>query len=68
MRASNEADRPQRLTRDQAREALPDELRPTFDLLCNEFVAWTRHYYGQSMVSYAVVKELVADGWRKQST
>lgn len=59
--------RPQRLTREQAREALAPELRPTFDILCDETVAWSKYFYGTTMISYSILKHLVEDGWRKTS-
>lgn len=56
--------RQKRLTRDEAREALSEELRPTFDRLCDETVAWSKYFYGTTMVSYSILKHLVEDGWR----
>jgi hypothetical protein len=56
---------PQRLTREQAREALSEELRPTFDRLCDETVAWSKYFYGTTMISYSILKQLVEDGWTK---
>ena len=56
---------PKRMTRDEAREALPEELRPTFDKLCEETIAWSRCFYGTTMVSYSILMRLVEDGWRK---
>jgi hypothetical protein len=53
----------QRLTREQAREALSAELRPTFDRLCDETVAWSKYFYGTTMISYSILKHLVEDGW-----
>jgi hypothetical protein len=44
---------PQRLTKKEAREALPEELRETFDKLCEKIGA-----YGSSFISYSIVKEL----------
>ena len=55
---------PQRLTREQAREALSEELRPTFDRLCDDTVAWSKYFYGTTMISYSILKHLVEDGWK----
>ena len=60
-------DGPQRLNREEAREALPEELRDVFDTLCNETIEWSRYYYGTTMVSYSILKQLVESGWIKAS-
>ncbi len=57
--------RARRLKRTEAREALPPELRSIFDQLCEETRYWSQYYYGTSLVSYSIIKELVEDGWRK---
>ena len=57
--------RPKRLTKDEARAALPENLRGTFDSLCEETLAWSQYYYGTHFISYAILKELVTSGWRK---
>lgn len=59
---------PKRMTRDEARTALPEELRPTFDSLCSETIAWSQYFYGTTMVSYSILMRLVEDGWRKDAT
>jgi hypothetical protein len=56
---------PKRLKKDEAREALPNELRPTFDKLCEETLFWSQTYYGTSLISYSIIKELVQSGWTK---
>ena len=56
---------PQRLKKKEAREALPENLRETFDKLCEETLYWSQYYYGSSFISYSIIKELVEDGWRK---
>jgi hypothetical protein len=57
---------PPRLKRKEAREALPEDLRNTFDKLCEETLYWSQYYYGSSLISYSIIKELVEDGWRKR--
>ncbi|MHC2253159.1 hypothetical protein ACVILK_002851 [Bradyrhizobium embrapense] len=56
---------PKRLTKQAAREALPAELRQTFDKLCEETLYWSQYYYGTNFISYSILKELVQDGWTK---
>jgi hypothetical protein len=56
---------PRRLTREEARNALPDELRETFDKLCDETIAWSQYFYGTKMISYSILMRLVEDGWKK---
>jgi hypothetical protein len=63
--ASPSAPRPQRLKKQEARETLPEHLRPVFDKLCEEYLFWSQYYYGSSLISYSIIKELVEDGWRK---
>jgi len=58
---------PKRLKKLEAREALPEELRETFDKLCEETLYWSQYYYGTTFISYSILKELVEDGWRKRS-
>jgi hypothetical protein len=52
-------------TREQARDSLPENLRPTFDLLVKEVGDWSVFIYGSKFVSYAILAELVRDGWTK---
>jgi hypothetical protein len=56
---------PKRLKKQEAREALPEELRGTFDKLCEETLHWSQYYYGTNFISYSILKELVEDGWVK---
>lgn len=56
---------PTRLKREEARAALPEELRSTFDKLCDETLGWSRYYYNTNFISYSIIKELVRDGWTK---
>lgn len=66
MTTSASQNRPKRLSKDEAREALPEDLRATFDQLCDETVEWSRYFYGTTMISYSILKELVASGWTKR--
>jgi hypothetical protein len=59
---------PKRLKKNEAREALREELRPTFDKLCEETLYWSQYYYGSTFISYSIIKELIQDGWRKVQT
>jgi len=63
--ARSNRDSPKRLTREEAREALPVERQPTFDKLCDETIAWSQYFYGTKMVSYSILMRLVEDGWTK---
>jgi hypothetical protein len=56
---------PRRLKKQEAREALPENLRPTYDKLCEETHYWSQYYYGSTLISYSIIKELVEDGWTK---
>jgi len=64
---SPESGRPQKLTREAARKALPDELRNVFDNLCDDTIAWSQFYYGTTFISYSILKALVEDGWTKDT-
>jgi hypothetical protein len=57
---------PKRLSKQEAREALSEELRQTFDKLCEETLKWSQYYYGTNFISYSILKELVEDGWAKR--
>jgi len=54
-----------KMSRVEARESLPENLRETFDKLCDETIEWSRYYYGTTFISYSILKELVASGWTK---
>jgi len=56
---------PRRLKKQEAREALPENLRPTYDRMCEETQYWSQYYYGSTLISYSIIKELVEDGWTK---
>jgi hypothetical protein len=57
---------PKRLKKAEAREALPEPLRPVFDKLCEETLYWSQYYYGSTFISYSIIKTLVEDGWSKR--
>jgi hypothetical protein len=63
--ARSDSSRAKKLTRSEARERLPEDLRGTFDNLCDDTLAWSRYYYGTYLISYSILMELVKDGWRK---
>lgn len=65
MNSSPPAAPPKRLKKAEARLALPEDLRPIYDMLCEETLQWSQYYYGTSLISYSILKELVEDGWRK---
>jgi hypothetical protein len=54
------------VTKKEAREALPEDKRSTFDQLCDEVIGWSNFYYGNTFVSYAILMELVKGGWSKK--
>jgi len=47
-----------------ARESLPESLQPIFHQLVEEYAYHTHIKYGKGYVAYAVLAELVRDGWR----
>lgn len=54
-----------KVTREAARSSLPAELQPNFDQLVDEVANWSLNFYGTKFVSYAILSELVRDGWKK---
>jgi hypothetical protein len=52
---------------EEARRALPDELKPIFDDFVADyrFIATARH--GKPYVSYLVLADMVRAGWRRTS-
>jgi len=48
----------------EARDSLPEELRPIYDRLVEEYAFYTTTKYGQGYVAYSVLAELVRAGWR----
>lgn len=55
-------------SKEVAREELPIELRPHFDQLCEETIAWSKYYYGVQFISYAILMELIKSGWRRMES
>jgi len=50
--------------RGQARGTLPDELKPVFDELVEDYKFATIKRYGQGYVAYIVLADLIRVGWR----
>jgi hypothetical protein len=59
------ADTRSKVTREAARESLPEERRAEFDQLVTEVGEWSLYYYGSKFVSYAILAELIRSGWTK---
>jgi len=49
-----------------ARESLPEELRPIFRQLVDEYAFQTSVKYGRGYVAYAILAKLVRVGWRPE--
>jgi hypothetical protein len=49
---------------EQARNSLPDELKPIFDELVEDYKFATITRYGQGYVAYIVLADIVRVGWR----
>ncbi|MFC1882219.1 hypothetical protein ACFL2S_12070 [Thermodesulfobacteriota bacterium] len=45
-------------------ESLPDELKPIFKRIVDEYQYHCVLRYGRAFVSYAVLADLVRDGWK----
>jgi hypothetical protein len=52
----------------QARDLLPDELKPIFDDFVNDYKFFATKHYGRPYVSYLVLAEMVRAGWRRSRT
>ena len=50
--------------KEEARKELPEELRPLFDRLVAEYQYHCMVRYGRPFVSYAVLSDLIRDGWQ----
>jgi hypothetical protein len=48
----------------EAEEALPEELRPFYRQLVQEYEFLTVSHYGRGYVAYKVIADLVRAGWR----
>jgi hypothetical protein len=51
--------------RAEARASLPDELKPIFDQLVDDYRFATFEKFGNGYVAYSVLAELVRVGWRR---
>jgi len=49
---------------EQARNSLPDELKPIFDEFVADYKFAAEQYHGKPYVSYIVLAEMVKVGWR----
>ncbi len=47
--------------------ALPEELRPIYKALIEEYKFYALKHYGRACVAYDVIAELVKSGWRPTS-
>lgn len=61
------SDNPRTEKHEQARNSLPDELKPVFDELVEDYKFATITRYGQGYVAYLVLADLVRIGWRHTS-
>ena len=52
---------------EEARNTLPDELKPVFDQLVNEYRYRAALRHGAPYVSYIVLADLVRAGWRRSA-
>jgi len=48
----------------EARDSLPEALRPVYDQLVEEYKFNTEVAYGHGYVAYKVLAALVRDGWK----
>ena len=48
----------------EARNNLPEELKPIFDEFVNQYSFHTTRLFGRGYVAYEVLASLVRDGWR----
>lgn len=51
----------------EAREALPEDLKGIYDDLVEQYAFHTERLYGRGYVAYRVLASLVRDGWRLPS-
>jgi hypothetical protein len=58
------ADKPRSEKHEQARDSLPDELKPVFDDLVADYRFTAMKHHGSPFVSYIVLAEMVTLGWR----
>ena len=48
----------------QARDSVPEEMRPVYDQMVEEYGFYALKHYGRQWVAYIVIAELVKHGWR----
>ena len=57
-------DNPRSQKHEEARNTLPDDLKPIFDELVEDYKFATIKRYGTGYVAYIVLADLVRVGWR----
>lgn len=57
-------DKPRTDKHEQARNALPDDLKPIFDELVEDYKFASVTQLGRAYVSYSILAEIVRVGWR----
>jgi hypothetical protein len=50
---------------EEARNSLPDSLRPVFDLLAEDYRFAAMQHHGAPYVSYVILADLIRAGWRR---
>jgi len=48
----------------EARESLPEELRPVYDDMVADYEFMALKHHGRKFVSYKIIADLVKEGWR----
>ena len=48
----------------EARNTLPEEMRPIYDQMVEEYRFYALKHSGKAWVAYMVIAELVRSGWR----
>lgn len=48
----------------EAKESLPEELRPIYERMVEEYAFHALKLYGRGWVAYQVIARLVEEGWR----
>ncbi len=54
-----------KVSKEQARASLPENKRQVFDDLVDSVGRWSVYFYGTKFLSYAILSELVRDGWER---
>jgi hypothetical protein len=52
----------------EAEASLPDELKPFFQRMVEEYEYLTQIHYGRGYVAYKVLADMVLAGWRPSGT